>query len=287
MMEKMSTEEKQGQTLAQEYHLQVETETLAIDLLADASGMSKAQLKQAMQKGAAWYTRGKHTQHLRRAKKTVQPGDELHLYYDEKVLNETAVGAELIADEGDYSVWYKPYGMRSQGSKWGDHTTVHRWAESHLLPQRNAFLVHRLDRAASGLILIAHSKTMAATLSEMFKQRKIDKRYKVIVHGQPTRAVMRIESELDDKSAISKFTLIDYDQKSDCSLLEVKIETGRKHQIRRHLSAAGLPVVGDRLYGTAEDERDLQLVAVRLAFTLADVPDEKVYQLSMDKQPRF
>lgn len=273
--------------MAEEFHIEVETETLAIDLLADASGMSKSQLKQAMQKGAAWYTRGKHTQHLRRAKKQLQAGDTLHLYYDEKVLSEPVPGAELIADEGDYSVWYKPYGMRSQGSKWGDHTTVHRWAESHLLPQRNAFLVHRLDRAASGLILIAHSKTMAATLSAMFKQRQIDKGYKVIVHGQPTRAVMQIESELDDKSAISKFTLLDYDEKSDCSLLDVKIETGRKHQIRRHLSEAGLPVVGDRFYGMEGDEQDLQLVAVRLAFTVADSQEEKVYQLNMDKHPHL
>lgn len=271
--------------MAEEYHLQVESEGLAIELLADVCDLSKAQLKQAMQKGAAWYTRNKHTQHLRRAKKIMQPGDELHLYYDEKVLAENVSGAELIADEGDYSVWYKPYGMRSQGSKWGDHTTVHRWAEQHLLPQRNAFLVHRLDRAASGLILIAHSKKMAAILSELFQQRKIDKRYKVIVHGQPEQAVVRLETELDGKSAISKFTLLEYDKNSDRSLLEVSIETGRKHQIRRQLSEAGLPVVGDRLYGTMMDEQDLQLVAVRLALILDDEP--KRYLLAMDKHPRL
>lgn len=268
-----------------EYHIEIKESLCALDALAEASDLSRSQLKQAMHKGAVWYTRGKHTQHLRRAKKQLQAGDTLHLYYDEKVLGESVPGAELIADEGDYSVWYKPYGMRSQGSKWGDHTTVHRWAESHLQPQRNAFLVHRLDRAASGLILIAHGKKMAAILSEMFRLRQIDKRYKVIVHGQPNQAVMRIESELDDKSAISKFTLLDYDEKSDCSLLEVKIETGRKHQIRRHLSAVGLPVVGDRLYGTAQDDRDLQLVAIRLAFTLPDGEDEKIYQLAKDKHP--
>ncbi|MDH5182922.1 MAG: RNA pseudouridine synthase, partial [Gammaproteobacteria bacterium] len=175
--------------MASEYHIEIKESLCALDVLAEECNLSRTLIKQAMQKGAAWYTRGKHTQHLRRAKKLLQPGDTLHLYYDEKVINETVADAELIADEGDYSVWYKPYGMRSQGSRWGDHTTVHRWAESHLQPQRNAFLVHRLDRAASGLILIAHSKKMAATLSAMFKQRQIDKRYKVIVHGQPPQAV--------------------------------------------------------------------------------------------------
>ena len=271
--------------MAEEFHIDVEAKGLAIDLLEQASGLSRAQLKQAMQKGAAWYSRGKQTRHLRRAKKAVEVGDTLHLYYDEKVLSETASGAELIADEGDYSVWYKPYGMRSQGTKWGDHTTVHRWAEQHLVPQRNGFIVHRLDRAASGLILIAHTKTMAATLSTLFKQRQIDKRYQVIVHGRPSDVNMRSELALDGKSAISNFHLLQYDTASDTSLLEVRIETGRKHQIRRHLAALELPVVGDRLHGTGKDLRDLQLVAVSLAFTLPGVQAERLYLLPVDRHP--
>ena len=273
--------------MVKEFHIDVETESIALDLLVTATGLSKAQLKQAMQKGAVWITRGKYTQHLRRAKKVVQPGEELHLYYDECVLAEPVSGAELICDEGDYSVWYKPYGMRSQGSKWGDHTTVYRWAEQHLQPQRNAFLVHRLDRAASGLILVAHSKSMAAQLAQMFQQRQVDKRYEVVVHGHPVQAVMRLEDELDGKQAISKFTLLGHDPLTNRSLLEVRIETGRKHQIRRQLSAIGLPVVGDRLYGESGDEEDLQLVAVRLAFSLAPQGEQKVYSLKHDRHPHL
>ncbi len=51
-----------------------------------------------------------------------------------------------------------PYGMLSQGSKWSDHCTIARFAQQHLTPERPVFIVHRLDRAATGLILIAHSK---------------------------------------------------------------------------------------------------------------------------------
>jgi tRNA pseudouridine32 synthase/23S rRNA pseudouridine746 synthase len=167
-----------------EHHLQVEsTGETAVDLLQRESGLSKGRIKSAMSKGAVWLTRGKSTQRLRRATRKLRSGDELHLYYDEDVLAEVPAEPQLIADVGDYSVWNKPYGLRSQGSKWGDHCTVTRWAEQHLQPERSAFVVHRLDRAANGLILVAHAKRTAAALSEIFTRRKIEKRYQAWVTG--------------------------------------------------------------------------------------------------------
>src|SRR5210317_1548138 len=149
-----------------ESHVTVETEgENAVDVLKNASGLPKQRIKFAMTQGAVWLTRGRNTQRLRRAKRALRVGDEVHLYYDAKILAETPVEPTLIADVGAYSVWHKPYGLRSQGSKWGDHCTVVRWAERHLEPERPGFTVHRLDRAASGLILVAHSKAMAAALS--------------------------------------------------------------------------------------------------------------------------
>jgi len=133
-----------------------------IDLLQQASGLSRQRIKFAMTQGAVWVTRGRNTQRLRRAKRALREGDELHLYYDATILAEIPAEPALLADVGGYSVWRKPYGLRSQGSKWGDHCTVVRWAERHLQPERPAFTVHRLDRAANGLMLVAHSKSMAA-----------------------------------------------------------------------------------------------------------------------------
>lgn len=267
-----------------EIHATLTGDEMAIDSLSAASDLSRAQIKHAMQCGAVWLTHNKHTQRIRRGKKQLQGGDELHLYYNPEVLAEQAPAAELIADEGEFSVWYKPYGMRSQGSRWGDHTTIYRWAEQHLLPQRNAFLVHRLDRAASGLILIAHSKRMAARIADLFQQRRVDKRYHVIVSGKPREDSFTIDADLDNKKAISHIKLVEYDPVCFCSLLEVKIETGRKHQIRRHLSGIGLPVVGDRLYGGVTGDKDLQLVAVSLALEISN-GQLKQYRLDMDKFP--
>lgn len=276
-----------------EYHVNLSDPAQPVlDLLVAESGLSKQQIKQAMYKGAFWRTRGKQTQRIRRVPKNSKTGDAFHLYFDEKVLTEEPPEAQLIADEGAYSVWYKPYGLRSQGSKWGDHCTVYRWAELHLEPQRPAFLVHRLDRAASGLILVAHEKKVAAALSGLFERRDIDKRYRVIVEGRFSEACdegvpQTFSDTLDGKRAVSHAHCLVYDEESNRSLLEVSIETGRKHQIRRHLSEAGFPVAGDRLYGdAAHSEENLQLTACSLAFVCPLTGVERDYQLPSKLLPK-
>jgi tRNA pseudouridine32 synthase/23S rRNA pseudouridine746 synthase len=260
----------------------------AVTLIQEASGLSKQRIKLAMTQGAVWLTRGSNTKRLRRAKRLLREGDELHLYYDAEILAEVPAEPALIADVGDYSVWNKPYGLRSQGSKWGDHCTVVRWAERHLQPERPAFTVHRLDRAANGLILVAHSKRMAAALSKIFQSRKVEKRYLALVAGdfssQPD--LLRFEQAIDGKNAVSEFSLRQPGATREQSLVDVRIETGRKHQIRRHLASLGHPVVGDRLYGTGEaDGVDLQLTACLLAFR-CPVSGEKVeYRLGANSLP--
>ena len=253
-----------------ESHVTVESANQnAVDLLRNASGLSKQRIKFAMTQGAVWLARGRNTQRLRRAKRALREGDELYLYYDAEILAETPAEPTLIADVGGYSVWDKPYGLRAQGSKWGDHCTVVRWAERHLQPERPAFTVHRLDRAANGLILVAHSKRMAAALSKVFRSRKVEKRYLALVAGDFTGQAdpLRIDRAIDGKKAVSEFSLRQFRASKKQSLIEVRIETGRKHQIRRHLADLGHPVVGDRLYGSGEaDGVDLQLTAFLLAF---------------------
>jgi len=252
-----------------EFHVDVkDSGTNAVDALAEISGLSKQRIKMAMQRGAVWLTNRGSCRRIRRAKKALRVGDELDFYYDERVLLSDPVEPTLIVDEGDYSLWYKPCGLLSQGSKWGDHCTVSRWAEQHLTPQRSSFIIHRLDRAATGLILVGHTKKAAAALSNLFQSREIEKHYRVMVHGEfpESPSPCTINIEIDGKTATSHVTRIAFDQEQQRSLLSVHIETGRKHQIRRHLSESGYAVVGDRLYGTGEDREDLQLTACYLAF---------------------
>lgn len=193
--------------------------------------------------------------------------------------------AELLFDEGDYSLWYKPYGMLCQGSKWGDHATINRYAELNLKPQRPAFIVHRLDRAASGLVLLAHSKKAAAALANMFERRLVEKYYQVIVEGQCPQQ-QTIDTPIDGKNAVSHAQLLKYDESTNRSLVKVVIETGRKHQIRRHMASIGFPIVGDRLHGQAlEGEIDLQLTSCFLKFECPISNTIKVFELPQKYRP--
>ena len=248
-----------------EWHLQLDdSDTHPLTQLSNHCGLSKQALKRAMRIGAIWYGHGEHRQRWRRVDKPMRPGTAIDVYYDVHILAQTPPTPTLIADENAYSIWHKPYGLCSQGSKWGDHFAIDRWVNQHLQPQRPAFVVHRLDRAARGLMVIAHRKRIAAALSAQFQQRTVEKRYQAIVHGRLPVPV-RVDQPIEGRAAISHFATVEYDATSKVSLLDIRIETGRKHQIRRHLAGLNLPIIGDRLYGLAsDDECDPQLCAYLL-----------------------
>ena len=272
-----------------EFHVDVTNSSIPVaELLKQHSCLSKQQIKQAMKKGAVWVSES-DTGHkrLRRADKTLKIGQQLHLYYDANVLGLQVDAAVLIADEGDYSVWYKPYGMLSQGSKWGDHCTINRWVEQNHHPQRPAFIVNRLDRAAQGLMLIAHTKSAASALSGLFEKRAISKQYTALVSGSfPEHLIL--DAAVDNKDALSNASLLTYAPVTKKSLVSIEIETGRKHQIRKHLSGAGFPIIGDRLYGPDVDDSrvNLCLVSSYLAFNCPITGLDKSYLLKDDYLPQ-
>jgi tRNA pseudouridine32 synthase/23S rRNA pseudouridine746 synthase len=260
-----------------ELHVEVQGESFkAADLLADRSGLSRGLVKKAMSRGAVWLERSGHVQRLRRVDRKLRSADVLHLYFDAGIQALSPPMPRLIADEQDYSIWHKPAGMFSQGSKWGDHCSLPRQAE--LILKRNTFIVHRLDRAASGLMLVAHAKVAARRLSALFRERSLDKQYRVKVQGMFPEQPLCIEAPLDERKAISRVQRLGCRSEPVQSLLQVDIETGRKHQIRRHLAGMGFPVAGDRLYGGGEEE-DLRLQAVRLAFTCPMTGRPRDYRL--------
>ncbi|TDQ49754.1 RluA family pseudouridine synthase [Permianibacter aggregans] len=236
----------------------------AIDALAAISQLPKARLKDAMNKGAVWLKRGKKMQRLRRATFMLQVGDHLQLFYNADLLARTAPASTLFADEKAYSVWYKPAGVLAQGNEYGDHCALLRQAEQQL--QRQVFLVHRLDREAEGLMLIAHTGKAAAQLSNLFQQQQIEKYYRIEVRGElPEQGTF--ERKLDGKPAKTIYQRLQFDSQLNRSIVDVRIEHGRKHQIRRHFADAGFPILGDPRYGQNNaDPRGMQLVAYRLKF---------------------
>jgi len=269
----------------QEFHLVVDNDgQTAVELLAVASGLSKQKVKRTMKLGAVWLSSNinpSKPRRIRRASQALKLGEQVHCYYNEAVLSAVALEPSLISDENDYSVWDKPCGLFSQGSKWGDHCTISRTVETYFANKRAVFTVHRLDRATRGLIVVAHSKRAVSELTKLFHDRKITKKYQATVHGDYTSRPQpdTVRTDIDDKAACSHFSCLEYDAKLNRSLIDVQIETGRKHQIRKHLSSIGFPIVGDRLYGTQATEEDLHLTAYFLSFKCPITGEHKQFSL--------
>ncbi len=258
---------------ASEFHLTIDTAGISvIDALATHSGLPKVRLKDALNKGAVWLRVRGREQRVRRATKLLQRGDQLSLYFDADVLQREPPAAHLLADERDYSIWIKPAGMLAQGTRFGDHCALLRWCEKYFGNARECFLVHRLDREAEGLMLIAHSKKAADAFSKMWQQNRIQKHYAVTVEGElgAIGSKQRIDIPLDDKPCATELTVVAFDPARTRSKLAITLITGRKHQIRRHMAGIGFPVVGDCRYGKgryARDGEQLALKAVALEFT--------------------
>lgn len=246
------------------------SEGTACDLLAAKSGISKSRLKDAMNKGAVWL-RGKKggLKRLRRATTRLRAGDHIELYYDEKILSAVPPEARCLEDRKAYSTWHKPAGLMSQGTKYGDHCSLLRQAELLFSPPREAYLVHRLDREVSGIMLIAHSPKMAAELSVLFQKNAIVKKYLAEVLGIVGDAGQtgKIEFPLDGKAAVTEYKIISCNPEKKTSVVDIVIKTGRLHQIRRHFDMIGHPVMGDPRYGKGNKNTEgIKLKAVALKF---------------------
>jgi 23S rRNA pseudouridine1911/1915/1917 synthase len=122
-------------------------------------------------------------------------------------------------------------------------------------------IVHRLDAGTSGLILVAKSDEAHSALSEMFRRHAVDRRYLALVRGSPEYDRFRVEAPLGrDRNRIRVRTATGRgaatevevrDRFTAATLVEARPLTGRTHQIRVHLAAAGHPILGDRAYGGA------------------------------------
>ena len=256
---------------------------VACDVLAAEAKLPKGRIKDAMVKGAVWHRSKGKRRRLRRATARLASGDVLELHYDPALLALRPAEPQLLDDRGRYSLWFKPAGLMAQGTDYGDHCSLPRQAELHFQSRRAVWVVHRLDREAAGLMLLAHDAEAAARLSALFRENKIQKHYEVSVRGLLPEEKGVIALPLDGKPALTRYAVRNHDAEAGVSVVDVSIETGRLHQIRRHFALIGCPVLGDPGYGTGNKNKEgMQLRAVRLEFVCPFSGEKRVYDVRPD-----
>lgn len=181
---------------------------------------------------------------------------------------------------------FKPSGVLVQGDNTGATSLMDitkAWLKAKYQKPGNVFLglVHRLDRPVSGIVLFAKTSKGASRLSEQFRNRSVKKTYWAVVQGTPMSREASLQNYLsesengkilvvEESSPGSKLAKLHYRtllSQAGLSLLEIHLETGRKHQIRVQLSYLGHPILGDQKYGSSRGNRDeIALLAERLEF---------------------
>jgi 23S rRNA pseudouridine1911/1915/1917 synthase len=160
-------------------------------------------------------------------------------------------------------------------------------------------IVHRLDRETSGLLVAARSESAFEALQAAIRAREVERRYLALVKGRPRSRTGRIDAPIgrdrrdptrrsldteEPRDAVSRFEIVE--SMREHSLLDVKLDTGRTHQIRVHLAAIDLPVSGDATYGVKRDlglERQfLHAHRLRFAHPTTDVVIEVDSPLPQD-----
>jgi 23S rRNA pseudouridine1911/1915/1917 synthase len=232
----------------------------------------------------------------------LKAGDDIQIDYDEQRLVIPEIELPILYEDDDCVVLEKPIGVltHSKGA-FNPEPTVASWLGAHLSKNpKNLFeleaevatgspnnpragIVHRLDRATSGVIICAKSPAALSFLQKQFSLRKAKKTYIAIVAGKlkADHAIIDMPIERNPKAPATfrvgpngKASITEYsvEQESEhYSLLKLTPQTGRTHQLRVHLANLGHPIVGDTLYKGESAER-LYLHALSLEIT---VPSRK------------
>lgn len=181
-------------------------------------------------------------------------------------------GVSVLFEDAHLLALSKPQGMPSLPLDAGQETSLLGWAEGYL--GGKAHLLHRLDRPTGGVVMIAKDQSTAASISGAFQRREVGKTYLAITAGTPTESEQTLEHRLgkvaggnfvkvyQKPTRHSKLARLQYRVQATSeglTLLRVRPETGRRHQIRVQLSHIGLPLLGDFKYGKGKGQRDSRL----------------------------
>lgn len=193
----------------------------------------------------------------------------------EMSLKAQEIPIEIIYEDKDIIVVNKPKGMvvhpangNPDGTLVNAIMAICKDSLSGIGGELRPGIVHRLDKDTSGVLIVAKNDKAHINMSEQIKEHKVEKTYIALVRGIVKENEASIDMPIgrsdkdrkkmavkkNGKNAITHFKVLERFPKYNCTLLEIKIETGRTHQIRVHLSHIGYPVIGDEVYSSGKNE---------------------------------
>tara|TARA_A100001011_G_scaffold396581_1_gene494804 strand:- start:354 stop:1256 length:903 start_codon:yes stop_codon:yes gene_type:complete len=196
-----------------------------------------------------------------------KPTEKEKTYYNEFTLE----------NNENFIVINKPVGIPVQGGTKSFKNIIDILKDTKYFNSSKPFIVHRLDKETSGVMIIAKNREYAQLFTSLFRIRKIHKTYLAITHGQFDKKIKLLKNDLityeKNKKIVQKAITYVRVLKSNnlYSLLELKPITGRKHQLRKQLHFIGYPVVGDDKYFLKIEKnknKNLMLHAYRIKFML-------------------
>jgi 23S rRNA pseudouridine1911/1915/1917 synthase len=225
----------------------------------------------------------------------VKAGEVITVDYDEAQLGVIPhIDLPILYEDDDCVVINKPAGILTHAQ--GTHVlegTVASFLRDKVAADleggERAGIVHRLDRATSGVIIGAKNAKALSALQKQFAERKVKKTYVAIAEGhlKQQEAIIDMAIERNPKApatfrvgangkpSTTHYKMVDENEKA--SLVELRPETGRTHQLRVHLAQIGHPIVGDPLYGHGSYGDRLYLHALSLEITLPTSRERKVF----------
>lgn len=252
----------QPQTNKGSYLAVTEETTLLPFLLENVKGKSRNAIKSILTRGQVSVNNKEITQHNH----PLVSGDRVMIQDNKTAMSEQAlVGIEILFEDDDLIVIEKEAGMLSIATDKGFEVTAHNQLMGYVKqnhPKNRIYVVHRLDKDTSGVMLFAKNEQMKKTLQENWKEIVVERMYTALVEGEVKRKEGTITSWLTEsktfkiyssdfdnggKKAITHYKKIRSNK--NYSLLEVHLDTGRKNQIRVHMEELGHPIVGDKKYG--------------------------------------
>lgn len=214
---------------------------------------TKSALKKAIKKGLITIDES-----LATTSKYILGGEiiELHQPKKNKALKQLKLNLEVLFEDDYLAIIYKPAGILVSGNKW---VTITNALTQNLKKssQKDAIHpqpVHRLDYPTSGVLLVGKTSIAILKLNKLFETKEIEKTYYAITIGKMCSGGL-INFKIDDKNASTLFKVLHFVKSNRfnyLNLVELKPKTGRKHQLRKHLSSIGHQILGDQNYGKTE-----------------------------------